>query len=157
MTFSYGNDPANSPIDAVRLRVGDTVESDISLSDQEISYFIVIENTNILPASISAAYAISAKATKLADEVTGEVEVKWSQRARNYITLAERLTDEFNGSDGSKVTAAFAGGISINDMVTRAQDPDRVTSQFHIGQDNNIFGIPFGGDFSRFRLRGPFI
>lgn len=131
--MSYGNSPDTDPIDEVRLLVGDNDEDNEFLSDAEISYYIV-KRGNGLPAAIGAAYALQAKFSKLADETAGDVEIKWAQRARNALALAESLSRQLAGSDGTFLPAGvFAGGISVTDMETRDSDPDRVSSRFSIG------------------------
>lgn len=40
MSWSYGGDPANSPIDAVRFMIGDTDENEQILTDEEIQFLI---------------------------------------------------------------------------------------------------------------------
>jgi hypothetical protein len=129
----YNNSPEVSPIDEVRLLIGDNDENNEFLSDEEISYYIVKRGEG-LPAAIGAAYALQAKFSKLADETAGDVEVKWSQRARTALALAESLSRQLAGSDGSYLpVGVFAGGISVSDMETRNSNTDRVQGKFSIG------------------------
>lgn len=129
----YNNSPEIDQVDEVRLLIGDNDEANEFLSDEEISYYIVKRGAG-LPAAIGAAYALQAKFSKLADETAGDVEVKWAQRARNALALAESLARQLAGSDGTFLpVGVFAGGISVADMQTRNSDPDRVSGRFSIG------------------------
>lgn len=131
--MAYGNSPTSDPIDEVRLLIGDTDEDNEVLTDEEISYYIVKRGVG-LAAAIGAAYAMAAEFSKLADETAGDVEVKWAQRARAALALAEKLQGQFNGSDGNAVPVnVYAGGISVTDMQTRNANPDRVQGKFSIG------------------------
>jgi len=138
--MAYGNAPTSDPIDEVRLLIGDTDEDNEILTDEEISYYIVKRGTG-LGAAIGAAYAMAAEFSKLADETAGDVEVKWAQRARNAIALAEKLQGQFNGTDGNAVPVnVYAGGISVTDMQTRNSNPDRVQGKFAIGSMDSQAG-----------------
>jgi hypothetical protein len=137
MTWSYSGNPQTDQIDEVRHLCGDTVKIEISLSNEEIAYMIVQKGKGY-PAAIASCLALAARASALADEVTGEVEVKWSQRARAFYKLAEQLQHDFNGTNGTKAPEPFGGGTSVSDMLTRNSNPDRVPTRFSIGGfDNN--------------------
>jgi len=129
----YNNSPETDQIDEVRLLVGDNDETNEHLSDEEISYYIVKRGSG-LPAAIGCAYALQAKFSKLADETAGDVEVKWSQRARTAMALAEKLESQLSGGGGSAIpTGIFGGGISVSDMQIRNADPNRVGGRFAVG------------------------
>ena len=134
----YNNSPESDPIDEVRLLIGDNDESNEILSDEEISYYIVRRGAG-LPAALGCAYALQAKFSKLADETAGDVEVKWSQRAREAARLAESLQRQLSGSDASAIpSGVYAGGISISDMESRNANTDRVVGRFSIGSMDSI-------------------
>lgn len=130
---SYGADPLNSPIDEVRLLIGDTDSLDWQLKDAEVAYYISLYGKG-LPAAVQACLGLSAKYTRLADEVTGEVEVKFSQRARNYRALADDLDAK---AKTSVAAIPFGGGTSAQDVAQREADGDRIPTQFSSGMMDN--------------------
>lgn len=137
MTFSYTADPINNTVDAVRLKIGDTDLDDPQLQDEEISYYLSEASSNVTKAASLASRGLAAKYARLADEVVGEVEVKWSQRSKRYLDLAEQLENELSSLTKS-TPLPFAGGISKSDIANRRSDSDRVDEQFnHQNFDND--------------------
>ena len=132
MTWTYGNDPANDPVDEVRLLVSDTDSSDPLISDEEIAYFIAKGGTGV-GAAYLAANAIAAKFGRLADEKTGMVEVKWHQRYKAYSQLAADLKRQLVLQS---VPVPFGGGISITDIENRRDDTDRLAEVFRLGMND---------------------
>lgn len=131
--MAYTNSPTVNLIDEVRLLIGDTDEMNEFLTDEEISYYIVKRGQG-LPAAVGCARGLQAKFSKLADETAGDVEVKWAQRARLAASLADALTQQMNGTDGSATPdLVWAGGISVSDMAARKADTDNVPSKFTMG------------------------
>ena len=125
MTWTYGCDPENSDLDAVRLIVGDTDTNDQLLKDEEINYFLDIEGSVRL-ASARAAEAVAAKFSRLVDETVGRVRVSFSQKAKQYKELAESLLETYNECAG----VPFAGGISISSKDSTRDNGDRVRPSF---------------------------
>lgn len=140
MTWTYTAQPQNVKIDAVRLTIGDTDTNDQQLQDEEIQYFIDTNNQDILIASIAAARALQGRYSRQADEVTGEVEVKFSQRAKAYKELVLQLEEKFNSHINNN-PVPFAGGISIADIDNNLSNPDRPRELFQIDMhvNNDIF------------------
>ena len=94
--MAYTGDPANNPIDAVRLLVGDTDPSAEILTDAEYQYFLDLTNNAVIPAAILAARTIAAKYALLVNEEVGEVKISYEQRYKHYIDLAARLEDQIS-------------------------------------------------------------
>ena len=57
----YTDDPANNPIDRIRLRIGDTEEECEELSDSVYQYLLSLHNNNENRASLDALKAVLAK------------------------------------------------------------------------------------------------
>jgi hypothetical protein len=74
----------------VRFAIGDTIEDDPLLQDEEINHEIAI-NTSTLSAAIECCEAIAAKFARKADYNTGPVSVKASQQSVRYTRLAASL------------------------------------------------------------------
>jgi hypothetical protein len=125
MTWSYTG-PASSSADAVRFLVGDTVEADPLLSDEEIAWLLTEHGNIVGLAAVQACETIAAKFARLADSQVDDVAAKASQRAAGYRTLAADLR--------GRVTVAgampFAGGISIGQKDTAEADTARVPPIF---------------------------
>lgn len=134
MSWSYTEDPLNSPRDELRLIIGDTYAADPQLSDQEIDYYLA-RFPSMNQAAVGAVTQLIAKYSRLADETTAELSVKWSQKAAAYRLLKTDLSDPLNGLSGSFVP--FGGGISNTDIKTRRGNPDRFDEQFRIGMHRN--------------------
>ena len=133
MTWTYTNDPANVQRDAVRLLIQDTDSTDALVSDEEIAYFLAKGGSDI-GAAYLAALSVSAKFGRLADERTGEIEVKWSQRSRSYAALAADLKKQIIMY---AAPVPYAGGISISDIDTRRSNTDRTAEAFSLGITDN--------------------
>ena len=133
MAWTYTNNPATVPVDEVRLLVSDTDSSDPLISDEEITYFIAKAGDGI-GAAYLAALSISAKFGRLADERTGQVEVKWSQRSRAYQALAADLKKQMTLLNAPM---PYAGGISISDIESNRSNTDRNQEEFSIGMTDN--------------------
>lgn len=132
----YTSDPLNSLTDAARLLVGDTGTPEI-LSDSEYSYFLSISGDGPFTAAVLASRAIAGKYSSLADEETGEVSVKFSQKSKQYLALAKELEKQ---KDSSLISTpmAMSTGTSLSDVSTRSSNTDRPLDMFSIGQTDNF-------------------
>ena len=124
MSFSY--DPTiPTDKDAVRLLIGDTVSTDVLLQDEEISFFLTREGS-VDSAAAESAESIAAKFSRFADQKTGDISVQFSQRAKQYLDLADKIRRGLAIMGG----VPFAGGISRSDKKAREEDTDRVAPAF---------------------------
>lgn len=133
MSWTYTDNPVNVPRDEVRLLIQDTDSSDPLISDREIAYFIAKAGEGI-GAAYLAALSISAKFGRLADERTGQVEVKWSQRSRAYASLAADLKKQMTLLS---CPMPYAGGISSADIARNRADTDRSQEAFSLGMTDS--------------------
>lgn len=133
MTWTYSNSPATNERDEVRLLIQDVDYSDPLISDEEVLYFISKGGAGI-GAAYLAALSISAKFGRLADERTGQVEVKWSQRSRAYAALAADLKKQMALSTNP---LPYAGGISVSDIKGNRAKVDRSQETFSLGMTDN--------------------
>lgn len=125
MAFTYGDDPSNSDLEAVRFLVGDTNSSDQQFTDSEVN-FLLAQEPNIYKAAAQGARALAAKFARKADKEVGDLEIKWSQLQRHYLNLA----DELQLRSLSGVGTIFVGGIDKSDKETEAARTDRVEPYF---------------------------
>jgi len=130
MSWSYKRtEPAAIDLDWVRLRVGDTDESDQLLQDEEIQALIDNEGSRSL-AAVLCAETIAAKFARRVDKTVGKLSISAGQMAEHYMKLATRLRMEVAiGSAG-----VYAGGISVADKADNDADTDVVRPAFAVGQ-----------------------
>ncbi len=128
---TYGNDPANTPLDKVRLLVGDTVCSTAFLSDQEIEFFLV-EQGDADFAAPCAAQAIAAKLARRVTQNAGGVAQTLSDMFKHYTDLATSLQVKANLN-----VTVYAGGLSVTEKQLDRQDRDLIQPYFERGQMAN--------------------
>lgn len=126
----YANDPANDPADEVRFLIGDTNQAAPLLTDEEVAFLLLDENSDPRRAAARAAETLAAKYTQQASERrVGPLMITSGNRTltkgQEFARLATRLWARANSSSGP-----YAGGISFADKITRAGDPDRVRPAF---------------------------
>lgn len=90
MGWTFGNDPANSRLDRIRILIGDTDPSEPLIDDEPLLWILSIEPNDYLAASKACAL-IAAKFSRQADMSVGPLAVKFSQLADAYTELADRL------------------------------------------------------------------
>lgn len=108
MSWSYSGDPSSSDKDAVRFNIGDTIEADPQLQDEEILYLLDINGGSIQQATIDAFKALISKYSRFVNEKVGDVSNALSDRLENFklaLSEYERKLTAF--------VVPFAGGISV--------------------------------------------
>jgi hypothetical protein len=123
VVFTYD---ISSETGQVRFYVGDTNPSDALLADDEVEFLLDAEGS-VQAAAIAAAEAIAAKFTRLADKSVGDLSISQSQKAKQYLALAERLRRAM-----AKGALLYFGGISKTTKETREADTDRVEPAFTV-------------------------
>jgi hypothetical protein len=91
MTWTYTNNPSGSSRDALRLAVGDNIEGDPRLSDEEVNHFLSLypESPNL--AAADAAEAIAARYSSMAVSSVGDLDNSPHLKAEYYLKLARQL------------------------------------------------------------------
>lgn len=134
---TYTNDPANKPLDRVRLEIGDTDCSVAQLTDNEIELYIDAEPSILRAASLCAGL-IAAKLARRVDFAHGPVRKNMSQALEHYVALAEAL-ERRAVIDGAVPEAL---GTTIAEKEAADEDSDRVQPDFKKGMHDN----PRAGD-----------
>jgi hypothetical protein len=129
---TYGNDPSGTPLDLVRLLVGDTECATAFLTDAEVDVFLASEG-DAAYAAVRAAESIAAKLSRKIDIRTGGVSKSQSQAAAAYLKLAKRLQARADEVGGAPVFTA----LTKDDKLQDREDEGLVQPQFRIGQDDN--------------------
>lgn len=140
----YTSDPSNNPVDAVRLEIGDRGATTASefLTDEEYEYFLDKAGNDVSAASVLAARGVAALFSQLADEEAGEIKVKWSQKARAFLALADAKLEELTSgiSSGSHTPTPMTTGTSLFNINSRQSNTDRPRDIFSSGFSDNMNG-----------------
>ncbi len=91
MTWTYTNNPTGSSRDALRLAVGDTIENDPRLSDEEVEHFLALYPVSLDLAAAKAAEAIAARYSSMAVSYVGDLDNSPHLKAEYYLKLARQL------------------------------------------------------------------
>ena len=91
MTWTYTNNPSGSSRDALRLAVGDTIENDPRLSDEEVEHFLGLYPDSLDLAAAKAAEAIAARYSSMAVSYVGDLDNSPHLKAEYYLKLARQL------------------------------------------------------------------
>ena len=91
MTWTYTNNPSGSSRDALRLAVGDTIENDPRLSDEEVEHFLALYPVSLDLAAAKAAEAIAARYSSMAVSYVGDLDNSPHLKAEYYLKLARQL------------------------------------------------------------------
>lgn len=137
MAWTYTNDPANVPRDAVRLLVGDTDTDDQKVTDEAIAFFLDQAGDDTYLAAALSARSIAASYAVEVDTKFESVSSDYSQLSENYYKLATKLEAQSKkfGSRGLGLPAA--GGLTYSDIRANDQNDDRVQPKFKQDQFAN--------------------
>ena len=91
MSWTYTNNPGGSSRDALRLAVGDTIENDPRLSDEEVEHFLALYPDSLDLAAAKAAEAIAARYSSMAVSYVGDLDNSPHLKAEYYLKLARQL------------------------------------------------------------------
>jgi hypothetical protein len=134
MAWTYTNNPAAVPRDAVRLLIGDTDTTDQKVTDEGIAFFLAQANNDTYLAAALAARSIAAGFATDVDTKFETVSSNYSQLSKNYYELAKRLEQQAKKYGSAGLGIPLAGGIRIDDMNSVNQDNDRVMPKFNRDQ-----------------------
>lgn len=137
MTWSYSGNPSDSSLDEVRFLVGDTDSADQLVQNEEISYAIATESSSLL-AAVRVLRALAGKWARKADKAVGDLKISYSQLQKSFLALADKLEKtELSPLTGGLKGTPYAGGISISDKDSVADNTDRAEPAFKRGLHDN--------------------
>ena len=125
----YPTKLATVPLYQVRAMIGDTVQTDQQLQDEEINFFLSLR-ASVWGAAAECCLALAAKFSRSVDQAVGTAKNAYSQMAKAYIARAA-VFNARAAMGGSGLP--YAGGISAADMLNALQNQDRVAPSFTIG------------------------
>ena len=142
MTWSYlfPNVTPPNDRDKVRFLIGDTVECDPLVQDEEIDYALS-EQPDVKLAAALVLRSIAAKFTREVSITVGSVSVtNVAAKAQNYLKLAQEYDPSGVTMGGTIVLPRF-GGLEVSEKETLDEDEDAVQPAFR-KWDDDIPGGP---------------
>ena len=134
MAWSYDEtdldvDTVSGRLNAVRLLLGDTDQSDQQTTNEEIVFALSQTSSNIYLAAAWSARTIAAQySRRVTQNLSGALSSDYSNLQEHYISLAENL--EHQGKKTGALLGIKAGGISISTVDNVRQNTDRVPPSF---------------------------
>ena len=140
MTWTYTASPGRNTVeerrDAVRVLINDTKEIEQMLDDEYIGFSLMEVGNDVYKAAALCCHMLAARFASIADtEVDGMKQSYWKTREA-YMRLASRY-DAYAARNGGGVGSPLAGGISMAEMESERNNPDRVVPFFQIRQFDN--------------------
>jgi hypothetical protein len=135
VTWTYN--PAmiqTTPLFQARFLIGDTIENDQQLADEEINFAMNVRSS-IWGAAATCCFTLSAKLSRKADTVTGELHTLFSAQAKAYAARAAQYEDKSTIFGGG---VPIVGGISVTEKVNQIENSDRVVPNFNLGMTDNF-------------------
>ena len=146
MAWSYSVADLNTTtssgrLNTVRLLVGDTDTSDQLVQNEEIIFALAQVSDNVYYAGSWICRTIAAKFSRMVDtQLEGALEANYSDRSKQYQQLAIQIEAQGKKTSG-KSLGVFGGGISVMDMTSARDNPDRVKPAFTIDQFDNVEAV----------------
>jgi hypothetical protein len=140
------------PLYQVRRLIGDVINSDQQLSDDEITFALSQRPGIYGPAADCCRYIASQYSRKADTVAPGELRTAYSVQAGAYASRAAEF-DTIARMRGAGAVV-YAGGISVSDKQTNEVDPDRVAPQFNLAMMDN-FTVPAIGPVGHETSSGP--
>jgi hypothetical protein len=151
VTFSYGADPATSELDAVRFHLGDTIQDDPLLSDEEILYVLAAQKETVNSPIWAAAVCAEGLSNRFARElnvVADGVNIPAGELMERFNQVALNLREQFHSERGMDVFAEDFAGVLENAGWIASLAP----LNFGLGMHDN----PEAGNQEQGRVGGPF-
>ena len=151
MSFSYTGDPLNNPIDALRILLGDLDEDNPIYQDEEIEYFLTMNNDNVQATFYQLAISILPKFARFSRERAGQIEVYGGDYFDHYLAWIKMLNKPNSPSFQLVDGGMFYGGIDRAEAQANFFDPSIVDQPFYRGQ---FFRMPYSMGFRRLTPTG---
>jgi hypothetical protein len=130
MTVTFGNRPAASNLDLVRILINDTTGK---LSDESINYFLTSE-ASVWYAAAMCCDVIAGQSGPVSSMQVGDLSLTYGQSGQtDYKSLARQLRVR-----GSRGAVPFAGGLTLSDKDAEETDSQRVPPAFRIGIHDDV-------------------
>ena len=144
----FTGDPANNPLDRVRILCTDTNNDEILVEQSVLEWFYIESGKDEKKAAIKALKYLLFQVAKMGDEKVGGVYLRNSSR---FKALKVAYNDLIKGSCLG-ANSAYAGGISVSDIESRRQNQDSVKKYTEYGD-----ALDYEGRRMSNRVNGVFI
>jgi len=111
-------------ISDVKMELADTDVNFPILSDDEYTYFLTKNSSNLARTSMDCARAILMKLSMRSDSVVDVFSMKSSTASRSYIQALQLYIKDPNLNPLMQNLQGYAGGVSISDMQANAANSD---------------------------------
>jgi len=129
------------PRDRVRLAVGDTQDI-VILGDSVYDYLLDTQGYSEPVATQKAAYYILGQLAPNTRQRLDRIEVYGNQAFEQYVALIKMVIKD--PSAGINIGAVWGGGVSIEDFVASANDPDVILKPIPTYDDYNSYEYILG-------------
>jgi hypothetical protein len=134
--WTYGGDPSANTKDEVRFLLGDTVQADPQVSDEEIAYLLG-KWPDPYTAAAQGAAALSATYSRLIDRTVGTLSISYSQKSQQFAQLAKDLRAQARSPEGAAGAAPLTFGIAWAEKDEKDLDTSLVPDVFDQGMHDN--------------------
>jgi hypothetical protein len=119
------------PLFVTRFLIGDTIQTDQQLQDEEILVLLDLGHSPQTVA-IMLARSLAARYARYADKWVGDLKILASQRFKHYTELVGMLTTQ-----GALIGRPSAGGVYVSDKESYEANSSLVQGSFKRGMDDN--------------------
>lgn len=109
MTWTYGGDPAASPVAEVRFLIGDTIETSLSLTDKEIEYLLEENDNETWQTAADSANRMAVRFVSMSStsKKVGDLTLSYdyADTAKRYFALEAKLRRGKGGGTGAPYMA----------------------------------------------------
>lgn len=136
MAWTYNlSSLGTSPLFQVRYLMGDTVQTQQQVQDEEIT-FALTQRSSIYGTAAMVCRSLASRLAREADTVDKDIRTTLSARSRGYLRMSIAFEQQASARSGA---LPYAGGISIADKLQNELDADRVPPNFSIGLTDDDF------------------
>lgn len=133
MAWTYDSTDLTTPLNRVRLGIGDTNYEDPQFEDEEIESFLTAASSEKEAIAIGLR-SLAARYARYTDKWVGNLKVLSSQRYRHYL---DQLDAELTSSAAGTIRVPSAGGIRASQKTAYDADTDRLGTTLFRGMHDN--------------------
>jgi hypothetical protein len=137
MAWTFGNNPAVSVLDSVRLSIGDIDTTDQLITDEAINWSLSVSSNNALRAGAFCCKMIAAFFARQVNSSIDTYNIQASQKYSQYLAMATILEEQAKKQGANAFGIPYVGGISVDEINTVRMDDARLRSMFFVGQFTN--------------------
>lgn len=132
MTWTYGGNPAEDDVDAVRYRIQDTDEDRPLITDEEIEYELDEADDDILQAALSCAEVLVARGAHKVTKKINNRQINYSDLTAQYRALVDTLRE--------KIARSEVGSYTIPSAAADIADRQTADSEYPVELEHTDLG-----------------